>query len=99
MPATFQRILMRALALIAVAAGALVALFLALFTLISGILIGAVTLLMVRFGRGPLGRRNPPPPGSGAGGTVIDVDMREIRPDQKDGDAAGGNDSRRPPDA
>lgn len=98
MPATFQRILMRALALIAVAAGALVALVLALFTLISGVLIGAVTLLMARFGHGPLGRRNPPPPGHGAG-TVIDVDMREIRSDEKDGDAAGGSRSRRPPDA
>lgn len=104
MLATLQRILMRALALIALAAGALVAMFLALFTLISGILIGAVTLILARFGRGPLGplgRRASQPPGqpSNPSGTVIDVDMREIRPDENGAGPAGDKGSRSTPAA
>lgn len=99
MLANIQRILMRALALVAIAAGAFVALFLALFTLITGLLVGAVTLVLARFGHGPLGRRKAPPSDHRADGTVIDVDMREIRPDENERSAASGNNSRSTPSA
>jgi hypothetical protein len=99
MLANLQRILIRALALVAIAAGAFVALFVALFTLITGILVGAVTLVLARFGHGPLGRRKAPPAGHRTDGAVIDVDMREIRPDENDRSTASRNNSRSPPSA
>jgi len=90
MLASLQRLIARIAAIAAIVLGAAVAIVLALVTLVSGLLIGSVVAVAAWFGarsrrrdgRGPFDRGGPGGQPPREGGTVIDVEMREVDRDE-----------------
>ncbi|NLD70454.1 MAG: hypothetical protein GX644_16775 [Limnobacter sp.] len=85
---TIQRLLARIAAVTAIALGAVLALMLAGFTLIAGLVVGLIAMLAAWFGTRSLRGPGAADRGPGEAGrreiTVIDVEMREI--DETPGD-------------
>lgn len=80
--AALGTLLRRAVAVVALAAGAMLAVLLAVVTFVAAITVGAALWLSARLGARPLGRD------PGARGQpskdVIDVEMREIEPEPRE---------------